>query len=76
MFVCVQEDVPGVCLGTVPLCNPCLLSLWSGIPLCIYHQSRMTGQTNSSPIDEQQRGICPLYSREREKEGVEGERAK
>lgn len=54
-------------MGTVPLCNPCLLSLWSGIPLCINHQSRMTGQTNSSPIDERRRGICPLYSQEREK---------
>lgn len=65
---CLHEDVSSVCLGTGPLCNLCLLSLWSGIPLCIYHQSRMTGQTNSPRIDEQQRGICPLHSRKRGRE--------
>lgn len=40
------------------------------------YQSSMTGQTNSSPIDERQRGICPLYSQERKKKGVEGAGAK
>lgn len=68
LCVCVQEDVSGVCLGTVPLCNPCLFSLWSGIPLCIYHRSGMTGQTNKPSIDEQQRGTYPLCSREKERE--------
>ena len=68
LCVCVQEDVSGVCVGTLPLCNPCLFSLWSGIPLCIYHWSRMTGQTNKPSIDEKQRGTYPLFSREREGE--------
>lgn len=36
---------------------------------------RMTGQTNSPSVDEQQRGICPLYSRGREKGKGKRERA-
>lgn len=34
--MCVHEDVSSVCLGTVPLCNPCLLSLWSGKYLYVF----------------------------------------
>ena len=77
VLVCVCEDVPGVCSGTVPLCNPCLLSLWSGIPLCIYHQAQ-NDWANKQPVCwwAAAWNMPAVFTRERKGEGEEGESAK
>lgn len=58
--MCVQVH----CLYATPVCSAFALKL------CVYHRSRITGQTNSSPIDERQRGIWPPHSERERERGV------
>lgn len=64
-----REGFVDVCVKMLPVCEwvPCLYVTRVCSAFGIYRQSRMTGQTNSPPIDAQRRGICTPFSRETER---------